>query len=146
MNRRNETITPMRDLLKRMAIPEFNVDSYLADAESNNRAVPNIGIAFSGGGYRAMLCGAGQLAALDSRSSGSDAEGNLGGLLQSATYISGLSGGGWLLGSLYTNNFTTVEANLNSGSVWQLQDSILSGELDLYTQLDLRRSTRARRS
>lgn len=127
VNRRNETLTPMRDLLKRLAIPDFDVDSYLADGESDNRAVPNIGIAFSGGGYRAMLCGAGQLAALDDRSSGSDADGNLGGLLQSATYISGLSGGAWLLGSLFTNNFTTVEANLNSGSVWQLQDSILEG-------------------
>lgn len=130
MNRRNETLTPMRDLLKRLAIPDFNVDSYLSGAENNSHAVPNVGLAFSGGGYRAMLCGAGQLAALDSRSTGSDADGNLGGLLQSATYISGLSGGAWLLGSLYTNNFTTVEQNLNSGAVWQFQDSILSGEFE----------------
>lgn len=74
-----------------------------------------------------MLNGAGAFAAWDLRSAESDAEGNLGGLLQSATYISGLSGGGWLVGSIYTNNFTTVQASLNSPVVWQFQYSILEG-------------------
>jgi lysophospholipase len=74
-----------------------------------------------------MLNGAGAIAAWDSRSPGSNDTGNLGGLLQSATYLSGLSGGGWLVGSIFTNNFTTVQGALNSGTIWQTQNSILEG-------------------
>lgn len=128
VTRRNETLAPMRDLFRRLAIPEFDYTTYLQNGEKDSNAIPNIGIAFSGGGYRAMLSGAGALAALDSRSSGSTERGNLGGLLQSSTYIAGLSGGAWLVGSIYMNNFTTVEASANSGVVWQFQDNILKGE------------------
>ena len=63
-------------------------------------------MAFSGGGYRAMLGSAGALMALDDRNS---FDTPLGGILQSANYISGLSGSSWLLGSLAMQNFTTVE-------------------------------------
>lgn len=65
----------------------------------------NIAIAFSGGGLRAMLSGAGQLAALDNRTT----LGDLGGVLQSATYIAGLSGGAWLLGLLAMQNFPSID-------------------------------------
>ncbi|KAF4470574.1 lysophospholipase [Fusarium albosuccineum] len=125
--RRNETISPIRTLLKRLSIPDFDSDEYLKDVETNATALPNIGIAISGGGYRAMLCGAGALAAWDIRSDGSDKDGNLGGLLQSATYLSGLSGGGWLVGSLMMNNFTSVQESVNYPGVWQLEYSILEG-------------------
>lgn len=81
----------------------------------------------SGGGYRAMLSGAGALAAWDIRSDGSQKEGNLGGLLQSATYLSGLSGGGWLVGSLMMNNWTSVQESVNYPGIWQLQNSIFEG-------------------
>ncbi|KAF5017221.1 hypothetical protein F66182_10874 [Fusarium sp. NRRL 66182] len=125
--RRNETISPIRTLLRRLAIPGFDSDEYLRDVETNATALPNIGIAISGGGYRAMLCGAGALAAWDIRSDGSDQDGNLGGLLQSATYLSGLSGGGWLVGSLMMNNFTSVQESVNFPGIWQLENSILEG-------------------
>ncbi|KAK2678367.1 Lysophospholipase, catalytic domain [Fusarium oxysporum f. sp. vasinfectum] len=125
--RRNETISPIRTLLKRLAIPGFDSEEYLKDAETDPTALPNIGIAISGGGYRAMLCGAGALAAWDIRSDGSDKDGNLGGLLQSATYLSGLSGGGWLVGSLMMNNFTSVQESVNYPGIWQLENSILEG-------------------
>ncbi|KAJ3457714.1 hypothetical protein MRS44_014855 [Fusarium solani] len=125
--RRNETIPHIRTLLKRIAIPGFDSDEYLKDVENNSTALPNIGIAVSGGGYRAMLCGAGALAAWDDRSDGSDKDGNLGGLLQSATYLSGLSGGGWLVGSLMMNNFTSVQESVNYPGIWQLENSILEG-------------------
>ncbi|KDQ08024.1 hypothetical protein BOTBODRAFT_180172 [Botryobasidium botryosum FD-172 SS1] len=59
---------------------------------------PKVGIALSGGGYRAALMGAGVLSALDSRDDKAAAAGT-GGLLQVASYISGLSGGAWLLSS-----------------------------------------------
>ncbi|KAM0257927.1 hypothetical protein ACHAQJ_004085 [Trichoderma viride] len=125
--RRNETIAPIRAFLDRIAIPGFNSDRYLSNVEKDSTALPNIGLAVSGGGYRAMLNGAGAIAAWDSRSPGSNATGNLGGLLQSATYLSGLSGGGWLVGSIYTNNFTTIQGAIDSGTIWQFQESILAG-------------------
>ena len=135
VTRRNETVSHIQDFLDRVAIPGFDAEEYLKDAKTDNTAVPNIGLAFSGGGYRAMLLGAGAFAAFDSRSEGSTDEGQLGGLLQSATYISGLSGGGWLVGSIYANNFITVEESVNSGNIWQFQNSILLGP-DNYSILD----------
>ncbi|KAH7141235.1 lysophospholipase catalytic domain-containing protein [Dactylonectria estremocensis] len=125
--RRNATIPYIRTFLKRMSIPDFDSDAYLENVETNTTALPNIGIAISGGGYRAMLSGAGALAAWDDRSDGSQKEGNLGGLLQSATYVSGLSGGGWLVGSLFMNNWTSVQASVNYPGIWQLQNSIFEG-------------------
>ncbi|OBZ78154.1 Lysophospholipase 3 [Grifola frondosa] len=70
-------------------------------------AFPNLGIAVSGGGYRAAVFGAGVLHALDGRNSSSAAAGT-GGLLQGASYLSGLSGGSWLVGSLAQANFPTI--------------------------------------
>ncbi|KID82254.1 Lysophospholipase, catalytic domain protein [Metarhizium guizhouense ARSEF 977] len=81
--RRTETISHIRDFLQRNAIPGFDSEKYLSGATANSTALPNIGIAVSGGGYRAMLNGAGAVAAFDSRSPGSTSKGNIGGLLQS---------------------------------------------------------------
>jgi lysophospholipase len=133
--RRNETITPIRELLSRIAIPGFDSNAYLANVENEPTALPNIGLSLSGGGYRAMLNGAGAIAAWDNRSTSSTTPGNLGGLLQSATYVSALSGGAWLIGSLYTNNFTSVQASVNSPAIWQFEDSILEGP-EQYALLD----------
>jgi lysophospholipase len=89
--------------------------------------LPNIGIAVSGGGYRALMNGGGALQAFDNRTTNSTVKGQLGGILQSATYLSGLSGGSWLVGSMYMNNFSDVSSLRDNGSVWQFQDSIFSG-------------------
>ncbi|QUC23453.1 uncharacterized protein UV8b_07694 [Ustilaginoidea virens] len=131
--RRQQTISHIRDFLKRNAIPGFDSDKYLGGVGPDSPALPNIGIAVSGGGYRAMLTGAGAVAAFDSRSPGSTSKGNIGGLLQSATYLSGLSGGGWLVGSIYANNFTTIQAAVNSGRIWQFGRSILKGPAGMTT-------------
>ena len=92
------------------------------------------GIALSGGGYRAMLNGGGVVEAFDNRTTNSTAAGQLGGLLQASTYLAGLSGGNWLVGSLYTNNFTSIDAIVtqdssdpDSGGLWQLGNSIFEG-------------------
>ncbi|EHK49523.1 uncharacterized protein TrAtP1_010759 [Trichoderma atroviride] len=124
--RRNETIAPIRALLDRISIPGFSSDRYLANVEKDPTALPNIGLAVSGGGYRALQNGAGAIAAWDARSTDANSTGKLGGLLQSATYISGLSGGGWLVGSIYTNNFSTVQGIIDAGA-WQFDESILAG-------------------
>ena len=129
--RRNLTVQPMIDFLKRANISGFDAQTYITNAATKNiSALPNIGIAVSGGGYRALMNGAGFIAAADNRTNGSLAPGGIGGLLQATTYLAGLSGGGWLVGSLFANNFTTVEA-LRDGSpgssVWQFDRSIIKG-------------------
>lgn len=67
-------------------------------SDFNSSTWPTLGLAVSGGGYRAALYGAGVFNALDGRNSTS-AEAGLGGFLQVATYATGLSGGSWFLGS-----------------------------------------------
>lgn len=105
-----------------------NCDMKDFDAEKfiKNTSKPiTIGLSFSGGGYRAMLNGAGQLAALDNRTDGaSDAA--LGGLLQASTYLTGLSGGSWLVGTIALNNFTSVQKILKDGDIWDLEHSIVN--------------------
>jgi hypothetical protein len=127
--RRDVTTTSMREFLIRMNITGFDASSYIDQYVGNVSALPNVGLAFSGGGWRALMNGAGALKAFDSRTPNSTAKGHIGGLLQSATYIAGLSGGSWLVGSIYTNNFTTVTASVDdtSGSLWEFGNSIIEG-------------------
>ncbi|KAF2212295.1 hypothetical protein CERZMDRAFT_97572 [Cercospora zeae-maydis SCOH1-5] len=135
--RRNATIEPMKALLSRLNITGLDVNRYIDDNRNNASALPNIGIAASGGGYRAMLNGAGVIQAFDSRTPGSTTGKQLGGLLQAATYLSGLSGGSWLLSSIYANNYTSIsdiisqdtadDDDSKSARVWQLDHSIFTG-------------------
>lgn len=134
--RRANSIAPMRDLLGRMGITGLDTNAYIDNHKSNIDNIPNIGIAMSGGGYRALLNGAGAIAAFDSRTSNSTSKGHLGGLLQSTTYLSGLSGGSWLVGSIYMNNFTTVQQIVSTpsdqsatGGLWQFSRNLLQGML-----------------
>ena len=53
--------TNLKAFLSNANLTNFDVDSFLDQTNST------IGIAFSGGGYRSQLAGAGQYAALDSR-------------------------------------------------------------------------------
>lgn len=76
-----------------------SVDSKFPECE-----MPTIALASSGGGYRAMLLGAGVLQSFDGRDSNS----SLRGLYQSLAYHAGLSGGGWLLSSIQGNDHETV--------------------------------------
>ncbi|XBW34741.1 hypothetical protein QEN19_000308 [Hanseniaspora menglaensis] len=109
----------------------------LTEIFNSNRSsyrLPRIGIAASGGGYRAMLCGAGQISGLDNRTRGGFDSG-LGGILQSSTYLSGLSGGNWLVGTLAFNNWTSVQdiidQTYNSSidePIWDISDSIIDPE------------------
>lgn len=128
--RRNATVQPMIDFMKRANISDFDAEAYINSVKGNASTLPNIGIAVSGGGYRALMNGAGFLAAADDRTPNATNTGGIGGLLQAATYVAGLSGGGWLVGSIYTNNFSTV-VNLRDGSegssVWRFDRSIFQG-------------------
>ncbi|KAK2598492.1 hypothetical protein N8I77_011904 [Diaporthe amygdali] len=129
--RRAATVQPMADLISRAGISGFDGAAYINNLSNNVSALPNIGIAMSGGGYRALMNGAGFIAAADDRTPGSTDAGGIGGLLQATTYVAGLSGAGWLVGSLYSNNFSTV-VNLRDGgsAVWDFDNSIFEGPKD----------------
>ncbi|EGW30430.1 phospholipase B2 [Spathaspora passalidarum NRRL Y-27907] len=107
----------LTNFLHNANMSDFDIDKFL---ETNK---PIIGLAFSGGGYRAMLSGAGQLAALDSRVTSPDR--TLAGLLQSSSYITGLSGGSWLIGSLACIDFPSVEQVMRDNILWNFEHSIL---------------------
>jgi len=130
LEKRHEiTDEALRDFLERSELQDFDIDDFFDNA---NNSI-NIGLAFSGGGYRAMLCGAGQISALDDRTKGANETG-LGGLLQSATYLAGLSGGNWLTGTLALNNWTSVEEILSNDTIWNLENSIFaSGGWDVFS-------------
>ncbi|CAH7689799.1 lysophospholipase [Phakopsora pachyrhizi] len=86
---------------------------------------PILGIAHSGGGQRAALYGAGVLQALDSRTSSSPVKG----VLQLATYQSGLSGGSWLTTSWASGDNMPLD-QLVTG--WQLEkDLLFPGDLNV---------------
>ncbi|GFF64609.1 lysophospholipase 2 [Aspergillus lentulus] len=125
--RRNKTRDALKAFLSRVDFGSFNGSDYIDNHSGNTSALPNIGIAVSGGGYRALMNGGGALQAFDNRTTNSTLKGQMGGILQSATYLSGLSGGAWLVGSMYMNNFSDVSSLRDNGSVWQFQDSIFSG-------------------
>lgn len=80
-----------------------------------------------------MIDPAGALQAFDSREQNSTAAGHLGGLLQSSTYLAGLSGGGWLVGSIFVNNYTTISDlrhPAKTSSVWEFGNSIFKGPVN----------------
>lgn len=121
-NRQVITNQKLIDFLKRANMTDFDPEDFVNSKASDPIT---IGIAFSGGGYRAMLSGAGQLAALDERTTNSEKTG-LGGLLQALTYLAGLLGGNWLVGTIVMNNFTSVEKILADGKIWDLTHSIVN--------------------
>ncbi|KAF8153380.1 lysophospholipase [Crassisporium funariophilum] len=68
--------------------------------------LPKLGIALSGGGLRAAYFAAGVLTSLDGRNKTHPTGTN--GVLQAATYLAGLSGGGWFTTALIQANFPTI--------------------------------------
>ena len=124
-----------RDVVTRKALVSWLSQSNLSDFDASTYLSDDtirIGLAFSGGGYRAMLSGAGMLAAMDDRVTNTSGVGQLGGLLQSSTYLAGLSGGNWLVGSVAVNNFSSVEEIQSYSKLWNIKHSIVSpGGVDI---------------
>ncbi|KAL0482321.1 lysophospholipase PLB [Acrasis kona] len=117
-NRQPVVQSAWRTYLTQAAIPGFNIDNFL----SNTTSTGKVGIAFSGGGFRAMLNGASVFNALDSRNQDAVNLGT-GGVVQLATYMTGLSGGSFLVGSLAINNFPRVT---DLTKTWDLSESVLA--------------------
>lgn len=90
--RQDKTQEELFQYFKRNTIPDFDMARFIM-----NSSPVNIAIAISGGGYRSMLTGLGVLGAFDKTSPGALLPGNLGGILQSTSYIAGISGGSWLV-------------------------------------------------
>lgn len=113
--RHKVTDEAIQDYLSRTGV-DYNQDA----VEGNDTSI-NVALAFSGGGNRAMLNAAGSIAALDNRTDGS-VEYGLGGILQSATYIAGLSGGSWPLATLAFQDWPTIDEVVfeNPYNVWNL--------------------------
>jgi lysophospholipase len=88
-----------------VTLPQY-VSKILGDGNAAHQ--PVVGIATSGGGLRATIFGAGVMDALDGRNPAAVRTGT-GGLLQGATYLSGLSGGSWLVTSLAQSNFPSIQ-------------------------------------
>lgn len=110
------------------------IPSYLSQilTSRDSTAHPRLGLASSGGGYRAAIFGAGVLDVLDGRNATSR-EAGLGGLLQSATYLTGLSGGSWLVLSLSQAGFPqlpelifgTANSSVPTSTGWNSQFDIM---------------------
>ena len=95
--------------LEQLKLQDFDVSKYIAAIKSNDFAhVPIIGFLISGGGWASAFTGTGALRALDNRLDAANDQ-KTGGLLQSTTYISGVSGGSWPVMSLAQYNFPAID-------------------------------------
>ncbi|KAJ3194044.1 Lysophospholipase 1 [Irineochytrium annulatum] len=112
-NRDEQVRTSWKAYLERVNLEDFDVDAYVA-----KKKLPRVAVTFSGGGSRALLVGGGVIRAMDDRIPESRQSGT-GGILQLSTYISGLSGGSFLIGSMYTTNFPTID--FLHDNVWHLE-------------------------
>lgn len=118
--RKQNVLYALEEYLERLQIEDLDVPDYITRLRSTNlTGVPTLGLAISGGGWASAFTSTGALRALDSRLEVAIAQ-RTGGLLQSMTYISGLSGGSWPIMSFAINNFPTADEIL---SLWQPQIS-----------------------
>ena len=74
---------------------------------ATNGKLPTIALASSGGGWRALLGGAGLISGMDSRENNGAVSG-MSGFYQAFTYHTALSGGSWLLSSIMGNGWQTI--------------------------------------
>lgn len=104
--------------LNRAGLKDFDAVKFIN--EESTKPI-NIGVTLSGGSYKAALVDAGEIAALDDRVKEAN-EFGLGGVLQATSYISGLSGGSWVLGSLAMQDWPSIEEviHTNPHDTWNL--------------------------
>lgn len=134
MDERSKVVNKnLRTFLKDAKMTDFDVDKFmdqlstLAGKNSSVVETPRIGLAFSGGGYRAMITAAGEISGLDNRTRGTAEHGLP--ILGAASYIAGLSGGSWFLSTLAMNNWTAVQEIVDKAgqddSIWDLRHNLL---------------------
>lgn len=91
----------------------IDLDPLILNALDKNP--PKMGLAISGGGYRSMLTASGFIKEMDKYQ-----------LFDCLSYITGLSGGSWVLMDLLTQNFNVSRLLTN----WNLDDGLLKGVPD----------------
>ncbi|OWB76275.1 hypothetical protein B5S32_g425 [[Candida] boidinii] len=129
--RHEKTDKNLIEFLDNLDLKDFQ-DVDFEDYITNLNSSINIAFAASGGGLRAMLSGAGQISAFDKRTN-YDGTNKLAGLLDSATYIAGLSGGSWLVSSLVFHDWIGVQDILdNKTSIWNLEDGVIPTDLTIW--------------
>ncbi|ORY86266.1 lysophospholipase [Protomyces lactucae-debilis] len=106
----------LKEYLSETGFDDFDVPGLFA----KTGGIPNVAVALSGGSLRAMTFGGAVVRALDSRTVVGTGTSTLGGLLQGSTYITGLSGGSWLVASMVANDWPTVDTLKDK--FWSIQD------------------------
>lgn len=95
--------------LDRVELEAFNTTVYTSKIQACPEVnMPTIGMANSGGAWRAAFTGVGALRAFDDQFVPAT-EQKTGGILQSMTYYAGLSGGSWPTSSLALHNYPPVD-------------------------------------
>lgn len=98
---------------------------------SGKGQAPVVALTSSGGGYRAMLSGAGVIKGFDSREANKT---GVSGIYQALTYQAGLSGGSWLLSSIAGNDYPTISSLQTNLWDTTLQSSLLVPQILLSPQ------------
>lgn len=113
------------DYLIRLNITGFDVQTYTKMIKQDpDYNMPVLAWATSGGGWRSAFSGVAGLRALDSATPGAN-EQKVGGLLQSLTYIAGLSGGSFPTTSYPLSNYPSIDEMVAS---WQVNVDRFSGD------------------
>ena len=107
--RQRVVLGALESYLSRLKFENFDLHEYVDRLQRANYShVPIMGLAISGGGYESAYTGTGAMRSLDNRTEGANDQ-RVGGLLQSLTYTSGLSGGSWPVLSFAAWNFPTAD-------------------------------------
>lgn len=110
-------------MTNRRAKAEIHLQKFLEARKLPHIPSSTIAVAISGGGFRAMLIGAGFLTALDERTPGNN---HLAGILQSSTYIAGISGGLWIVVNNLLNDDEPMAENIDKLAS-RLETPVLEG-------------------
>lgn len=122
-SRWHTTQNSLRQFVQNLNLKDINLDDiFWTSPEDGTQNSVNIGIAVPGGGFKALMIAGGALTGLDDRET--SVNGRLKGLLQSASHISGLSGGSWLLGSMYLNDFPTISKLRDNKRIWRFNNDL----------------------
>ncbi|KNZ62894.1 hypothetical protein VP01_120g5 [Puccinia sorghi] len=109
-----KSIDPWRKYLQNVKLKDFDIDSFLKQAEKRGGlagdTLPNFGLSLSGGGGRALCLSGSILEAFDSRNPRADAA-KVGGILQLSNYAVGVSG--------CVNNYS-ISARAMQVGYWEL--------------------------
>ncbi|VEU20006.1 DEKNAAC100653 [Brettanomyces naardenensis] len=139
-SRRSKATPKLIDFLNGLNLTDFQGDHYFDDYFKSNgsnesQSSINVGLSFSGGSFRALLVGAGQISALDSRTKSSGNSTALQGLLDSSVYLSALSGGSIMISSLIFQNWSSVDQIIDEQKIWNFTEPPVSTDLTFWAEL-----------